>query len=148
MNNKNINTPRPESRMNSRRSALGNITEGIDQSDMLILTFDNELRVDNLNKVRKSIIKKDYDNAIDDIIKLNKKIKTDDEEQLYSLVLDDLNNEFMDLLKPRDSNKTIGEINKKINSNDRKVKAPSKCIPILAKRKSQDFISFTSSSPA
>ena len=147
MNKKN-NISRPESRMNSRRSALANITEGIDQSDMFILSFDSDIRMDNINKVRKSIIEKDYDNAIDDIIKLNKKVKADDEEQLYSLVLDDLNNEFKDLLKPRDFSKATSENNRKINSNDRKIIAPSKCIPILAKRKSQDFIGFTSSSPA
>ena len=143
--NKNINyNERPKSRMDSRRSALGNITEGIDDSDFFILSIDNELRVENLNKVRKSIVTKNYDNAIDDIIKLNKKIKSDDEEQLYSLVLDELNNELMGILKqPSDNNKKITE-----NNSNKRIMAPSKCIPILAKRKSQDFISFTSSSPA
>ena len=152
-NNKERMLERPKSRLESRRKALGNITDGIDQDDLFILTIDNELRADNLNKVRKSIIAKDYENAIDDIIKLNKKIKPDDEENLYSLVLEDLDSELKDILKPRD-NKTNNFIKKNLynscnSNNERKVIAPSKCIPI--KRKSQDFIdncSFSSTSPA
>jgi hypothetical protein len=152
----NGNLNRPKSRLDSRRKALANINDGVDQDDMFILTIDNDLRMDNFNRIRKSLTCKNYEAAIDDLIKLNNKIKPDDENDLYSLVLDDLDTELKDILKPREIKRSKSFAIKTKISDSENIKVvrqqPSKCIPIMInKRKTQDLInscSFTSSSPA
>lgn len=159
------NLNRPKSRLVTRRRALHDITDGVDENDMFILTIDNELRTDNLNKIKRNLNEKNYDSAIDELARLTHKINKNDEDMLYSMVIDDLDKELQDLLKNETSASSAAKQFKKSHTSNtssatnnnpiiyrrRNSIQASKCIPIIPNRKTQDLInscSYTSSSPA
>ena len=108
---------RPGSRIGSRRSAMHNITDGVDQIDMFMLSIDYELKLDNIKKIKNCLNNKNYDNAVDNVVKMDRK---NDDEDMYSLILNDLDNELKEIIDEGGNNKKprkLNNDNKQLNNN-------------------------------
>jgi hypothetical protein len=85
---------RPKSRLVTRRHALSDIANGLNEVDYLLFKLDQDFKEDKLSSIKSKLDSKNYESAIDEIITSSLKRRPSDEKELYSLVLDKLDKDI------------------------------------------------------
>lgn len=89
---------RPKSRLVDRRKAMYDITQGINETDLLLMSIDAELRRTSLDKFEQDLKSKNYDSAFDDIARLDKNFKDVDKKHLYGMIIDNVDKELEEIM--------------------------------------------------
>lgn len=85
---------RPKSRLVTRRHAVSNIENGLNEVDFLLFKLDQDLKEDKLSSIKSKLDSQNYESAIDEILTSTLKRRPSDEKELYSLVLDKLDKDI------------------------------------------------------